>query len=375
MSIGLSEKMRGYRSTMSRFCDLKTKSKPKRPLTIFQKLYGVEEDHPWDFSKIIQGLAPFKTISLSYEIRESKDHGKTWNTCSRNKLCWDKEKERVYFGENVFAEKSIFSSSEHPVIIEAYGKETITDKSKVISISKAERKNLQGGITKTAIANISNRQENLWFDFWTNSLLNYASYFDDRPLFINGKLTLRAARIDRIDFKGKPAIRIRKLVLEDMKEFIKELPRVPENAKFLAEFKIENENDTRHIYIFDERTGLLLQKEYWYNGNLAKKVDVKGHWQNNGFSFPSDVTIHHNGKAYGDDLFQIQKRFIIDKNSLKINEPIDEKMFDPKYPGGCRVYNHIDGKQYFTPSLGNFEAEEQISRELDALFQKANEQK
>ncbi|MDR2629117.1 MAG: hypothetical protein LBC30_03970 [Puniceicoccales bacterium] len=334
----------------------------KSGLKIKSTLSEIEKEkknYSVDISRIIQGLVPFKTISLSYEIRESKDDGKTWSIHSRNKLCWDKESENMFFKSIRDAEKhSKGSSSAFPNVTDRED-EVFSDKYKQIYIYKSAG--------KRSTATISKHKEKKWIDPRANSLLNYGAYRDNMPLFINGKLTLPGASIEKIELNGKTVIRISESASEKLKEFIKQVPNIPENSKFLSTFKITKKDDVRFIYLFDEKTGLLLQREEWYAGERYDKVDVKGYWQHNGFFFPSDVTIVlHDG---------ILRRFIIDKDSLRINEIVDEKVFIPQIPAGCRVFDRIEGKQYVSPSIGNSEAEEQISRELDSLFKEANEQK
>ena len=123
-------------------------------------------------------------------------------------------------------------------------------------------------------------------------------------------------------------------------------------------------------FLFESKTGLLSESNFSTlenrNGRLEEKKErrrmISDYVNYNGFFFPSNTTIifYRIGVTY-----QIK----VNKRTIKIGEPIDEKEFDVILPPGSKVKDSIKGVSYITPSIGNTGAEKKIVKELDALFE------
>jgi hypothetical protein len=167
------------------------------------------------------------------------------------------------------------------------------------------------------------------------------------PFFINGMLPFEKPMFERIEYKGETALKITSS------------PTLQENV-------------SKEVFIFSEKTGALLEKrsssgkkkegkivEEFYN-----KVTYSNFLNYNGILFPLSIQI----------LLQDgwQQRITIKKETVRINEPIDPKEFVPKIPGGANVRDEINGIRYTTPVIGNPEAMKELEADLNAYFEKVD---
>ncbi len=67
------------------------------------------------------------------------------------------------------------------------------------------------------------------------------------------------------------------------------------------------------------------------------------------------------------------RRFLADKSSIKINQPIDPKVFTPEIPVGADVTDTVRGTRYKVKNTGPLtETEENIVKHLDSLLEEAS---
>ena len=70
-----------------------------------------------------------------------------------------------------------------------------------------------------------------------------------------------------------------------------------------------------------------------------------------------------------------QIRSIISPENVKINKPLDASIFIPKIPAGARIRDKVSGKIYRASGISDEKKEELIAKELDRIFEEAQQKK
>jgi outer membrane lipoprotein-sorting protein len=125
------------------------------------------------------------------------------------------------------------------------------------------------------------------------------------------------------------------------------------------------------VFLFSKQTGLLLEKKITFkpkNGDAIQSIlTPKKYILSNGICFPEIVEITQGAENI--------RRITVNKETVRINEPIDPKEFIPKIPGGANVHDKINGIEYTTPVVGNPEAMKELEANLNACFEDADNEK
>jgi hypothetical protein len=160
------------------------------------------------------------------------------------------------------------------------------------------------------------------------------------------------------------SLRTGKNILEEIseKEKLKSLGFETRNGKEFLRYSEELSD-----YLFEIKTGLLVQKTIYSLDDNKKKIPViefnfEEYLDINGWNVPVKFTRKEprTGTRY---------TYLVNKDSVAVNMPIPSSVFIPKFPVGAEVHNEITGKSYVVNSLGGASNEQILAKELDKIFE------
>ena len=202
------------------------------------------------------------------------------------------------------------------------------------------------------------------------------------PIFYNRDGELRKSkdvvRIDDVDIRnavslasqGTPATYLATLqkVLSTLEDYKLEI--IKENNILLLKMSSQNVS-----FFFNLERGLLVRREKFIvvKGRKTKSSeDEYKYAEIDGWTFPTMI----NEVYYDPDTQkELLTRIIIDPQDIKINKPIDDTIFIPKIPAGALVKDEINKRTYRASGISNEKKEEIIAKELDRIFEEAQQKK
>jgi hypothetical protein len=316
----------------------------------FQK---TTEKYSKELARIAHVLASFRKISFSAKIERSTDGGNTWRKKRIIRFFWNVTKDYAHFYSREEGTTYYHSKKGEKIIYPKSWEERNIYMNNGL-ISSVYRRGNGSSTNVFSSARISERilgpDDRMRWMSDVEKILQYSEFSSSSSIVSSG--LLKFPIIDELIFNGKNAIRVSP-----------------------PEFDSHDARIWSSSFVFDKGTGFLLEHTKHdieiTRGKTNKKVvfqiEIADYLQSNGHFFPAKLTY----KKYYNSSELI--RYTIDKDSLKIDEMSEkDEIILPKFPPGCFVRDDVQHITYFTPSIGNSGAEDEIAKGLKKLFDESN---
>jgi hypothetical protein len=284
--------------------------------------------------RLQQANRPFSTLSVSYDVEESRDNGHRWELVEKVRLLWDVENRKYHFVRDKMK----------PNKNETYAREYYCDEGKwTIVFAGRDVKSTSITITDAGLVPF-------YFPF------SYCCKFDSYLLnkFDNSVLFSDVRNIGDMNVKGEDSdtITIVRLTESKKKGVYSEDAFTFQKATGLLAKKVTN--------VVNEK-GVELSK-------LNEYAVPKGEYYNvNESFFPKCIIFKQYDRASKSSMLV---KFTFSKD-IKINEKIPQHKFRPTLPIGSHVLNTFENRTYIVTEKTDLTEEEIMGKQLDELFERA----